>query len=195
MLIDIHVHSAISPCSILPLQDIPGLARDAGLDCVCVTDHDTMAAASFIREGMQDDGLILLVGMEYSTPDGQFLIFGPFDDLETGMDAEELLGLVDRRGGAAVAAHPFRSFRPVAGRLLELCHDIETMNGGNRHSENLRACEAAERLGVTGIGASDAHSAHDVGRVASRCPVDIKSREDLIRAIRNGQLRSTSPCP
>jgi hypothetical protein len=35
------------------------------------------AAGRYIEEGIQDNGLYLLIGMEYATPDGDFLLFGP----------------------------------------------------------------------------------------------------------------------
>lgn len=197
LIFDVHVHSTLSACSILPLEDILAHAGALGLDGVCITDHDTMDAAKYVREGTQDNGLIVIVGMEYSTPDGQFLVFGPLEDLRPGLGARKLLELVDRRGGAAIAAHPFRIIRPVARALLEngLCHAIETVNGGNSFIENVQACEASRRLGLPGVGASDAHSLNALGRAASIIDSPVQTREDLIRAIRLGLIRPTGDCP
>jgi hypothetical protein len=195
VIFDIHVHTSLSPCSVLPLEDILDQASGLGLDGVCITDHDTMEAARFVREGRQKDGLIVLVGMEYSTPQGQFLIFGPFDGMRPGLSGRKLLKRVHDAGGAAVAAHPCRGIRPVDDGLLDLCHAVETFNGGNRHSENIDACQAAERHGLPGIGASDAHHLGALGRIVSESSVDIETRGDLVRAIRNGLLLSETPCP
>jgi len=193
---DIHVHTSISPCSVLPLADILAHARGLGLDGVCVTDHNTMAVAGQLREGVQKDGLVVLVGMEYSTPDGQFLLFGPFEDLRQGLGARKLLEIVDERGGAAVAAHPFRMIRPVARHLLAggLCHALETVNGGNTHAENQLAMEAAKCLGLPGIGASDAHALPALGRAATVIEAKIETRDDLVRAIRAGNVQPLNGC-
>ena len=76
MLIDIHVHSTVSMCSSLSPADIIENGRACGLDGVCITDHDSTAVLSQIEEGFQSNGLLVLVGMEYTTPQGDFLVFG-----------------------------------------------------------------------------------------------------------------------
>jgi hypothetical protein len=197
LIFDVHIHSTLSPCSILPLEDILAHARELGLDGVCITDHDTMDAAKYVQEGPQSDGLIVIVGMEYSTPDGQFLVFGPLEDVRPGLGARAFLELVNKRGGAAIAAHPFRMIRPVASHLLNngLCHAIETINGGNSFIENVQACEASRRLGLPGAGASDAHSLNALGRAASVIDAPVNNREDLVRAIRQGLIRPAGDCP
>ena len=75
MKFDIHVHTTLSPCSHLTVDDILSRAKDKGLDGVCITDHDTMAIRHHLSEGIQDNGLCLIFGMEYSSPDGDFLAF------------------------------------------------------------------------------------------------------------------------
>jgi predicted metal-dependent phosphoesterase TrpH len=63
MYFDMHVHSSISPCSQLDLDEILRHARSIGLDGVCITDHDTMEARYLLNEGIQKDGLCVIVGM------------------------------------------------------------------------------------------------------------------------------------
>ena len=103
MRFDIHVHSTISPCSELRLEEILAHSRARKLDGVCITDHQRMEAAQHLTEGIQPDGLCVIVGLEYTTPDGDFLVFGPFDGISQGFTAPELLTLVHERGGVAVA--------------------------------------------------------------------------------------------
>ena len=188
MLIDIHVHSVISPCSALSLEDILARARSLGLDGVCLTDHDTMAARSVVREGVQPDGLVVLVGMEYATSRGDFLLFGPFEDLAPGLAASEVLALVEESGGAAVAAHPCRLARPTDRDVVAagLVHALETINGRNTAEENRMARHWPDRFGLPAVGGSDAHSLEELGRMPTRFLTSIRSRLDLIRALRGG---------
>ncbi len=109
MLFDLHVHTTVSPCSKLHVGDILKHARTFGLDGVCITDHGTMEAGQHFKEGIQEDGLCVLLGMEYSTLSGDFLLFGPFEELLPGFSDTELLEIVEQAGGVAVAAHPFRT--------------------------------------------------------------------------------------
>lgn len=188
MLIDMHVHSSLSSCSVLSLETILEQARLRGMDGVCITDHDTMQACSMVREGVQEDGFVVLVGMEYSTPQGDFLIFGPFEDIQTGMDARQLLPLVRESGGAAVGAHPYRERRPADETLFlkGLCSVLEGVNGRNSLSENMRAQALGRKLDITMTGGSDAHTLEELARFPTRFRKRVESRADLVAALRSG---------
>ena len=127
MRFDIHVHTTLSGCSQLTVDQLLEAAEIQGLDGVCITDHDTMAIGRHIQEGVQANGLCLIVGMEYATRQGDFLIFGPFEEIAANLSASELLNHVDQAGGVAVAAHPFRPGRSVNQEILAagLCPIVE----------------------------------------------------------------------
>ncbi len=188
MLFDLHVHSAISPCSRLPLGDILAHARARGLDGVCVTDHDTMDARRALEEGVQPDGLCVVIGMEYATPQGDFLLFGPFEELEPGLHAARLLPLVHASGGAVVAAHPFRAGRSTDEAIVKsgLCRAVERINGRNSRVQNGLVDNWLARYPLFACGGSDAHSLDELGRVATRFNVPVRSRADLVGALRQG---------
>jgi len=186
MLIDLHVHSAISPCSSLSVGEILGNARAVGLDGVCITDHDTLAVLAQIREGFQPDGLLVLVGMEYATRQGDFLIFGPVEDLRPGLDGAALIRTVHGAGGAVVAAHPFRSWRPADVSVLGGGCAIEVENGRNTDAENRCAVDLADRLNAVTVSGSDAHTMGELGRLPTRFSMPVRSRADLVRALRSG---------
>lgn len=191
MLIDLHVHSSLSDCSSLAVEDILAHAGARGLDGVCVTDHGSMDAGLYIDEGVQENGLVVVVGMEYETPDGDFLIFGPFEDINPGLSAVSLLRLVNEKGGAAVAAHPFRANRPVEGYVFQdgLCSVIEVLNGRNTFADNLRAQALLERHPLVPVSGSDAHSLVELGRCATFFDAPVASREDLVNCLNQGLVR------
>lgn len=189
MLIDIHVHSAISSCSVMPIEEILARSRSLGLDGVCITDHDTTAVLAQIKEGFQSDGLLVLVGMEYSTPQGDFLAYGEVESLRSGMNAPQLFDAVSRLGGAVVAAHPFRGWRPSDPTLLTHpgCSAVEVVNGRNTDAEDALAQELAAKYGLVRTAGSDAHALDELGRFPTRFNVDIASRADLVAALKAGQ--------
>ncbi|MEW6489921.1 MAG: PHP domain-containing protein [Thermodesulfobacteriota bacterium] len=195
MRFDLHVHTDLSPCSSLGLRDILRHARRLGLDGVCLTDHGTTAVRHLVREGVQDDGLCVVIGMEYETAEGDFLVFGPSpvaqEDLPPGLPARELLHRVERAGGAAVAAHPFRASRPVGGRIWGegLCRVVEAHNGRNTVLENRRAEEFAARHRLAATGGSDAHRLDELGRAVTRFEVPVCSRQELVWALLAGLCR------
>jgi len=189
MLIDIHVHSDNSPCSVMPIEAIVARAKAFGLDGVCITDHDTTAVLAQIEEGFQSDGLLVLVGMEYSTPQGDFLAYGQVESLVPGMDAPDLFEAVADMGGAVIAAHPFRGWRPADVSVLNniALSAIEVVNGRNTNVEDELAADLARKLRKSITSGSDAHSLDELGRFPTRFNAPIASRADLVNAIRNGQ--------
>jgi predicted metal-dependent phosphoesterase TrpH len=188
MLIDLHVHTALSPCSDMHIEEIIVRARECGLDGVCITDHHTMDIRHMLAEGLQGNGLFVLFGMEYSTPQGDFLLFGPFEDLAPGIDGDLLLSTVHARGGAAVAAHPFRKARAVDERLIRdgLCNGVECVNGRNTLDENSAVEKWVHRYRLTQCGGSDAHTLAELGTFATKFMTPVRSRGDLIQALNQG---------
>lgn len=200
MLIDLHVHSSISPCSCLGMADILSHARGLGLDGVCITDHDCMDARFDVTEGLQSDGLLVLIGMEYATAQGDFLIFGPFESLRPGLPAMEMLQLVHKAGGAAVAAHPCRSLRPADATLAAngLLAAVERVNGRNTTKENERAGEWEMRSiqhKLHSTAGSDAHTLSELGRAPTRFHTHVRSRTDLINALNSGMCSHAVHAP
>jgi len=187
MLFDLHVHTRISPCSSLDLKDILTHARSRGLDGVCITDHDTMDIRNFCLEGLQRDGLCIIFGMEYSTSEGDFLIFGPFEEVPRGLSAKEILTEVNEAGGVAIAAHPCRKARPTKEYVIRegYCRIVEGINGRNQEHENQMALSLYQNYPVSFVGGSDSHTLEELGGVATRIGCKIRTRSDLIKALKD----------
>lgn len=190
MRLDLHIHTTASPCSRLGLADILSRARDLGLDGVCLTDHDRVSRAAQELEGVQEDGLVVLVGMEYTTAEGDFLVFGPVEELPLGLPARELLPALRDLGGVAVAAHPFRSWRltdpEVFSLGLETGLAVERYNGRNLFQENEKAQILVERFGLHATGGSDAHSVNELGVAVTRFQRPVRTRAELVAALLAG---------
>ncbi len=191
MLIDLHVHSSVSRCSTLAPLDIIKNGRACGLDGVCITDHDTTAVLSQIDEGFQSDGLLVIVGMEYTTRQGDYIVFGPVEELPQGLDVLTLLAKVKEVGGAAIAAHPFRGWRPSDTSLFtsNLNLAIEVENGRNSDYENGLAEGLANTLNLPRVAGSDAHCLDELGRLPTLFTQPITGRDDLVNALINGQCQ------
>lgn len=191
MLIDLHVHSHLSPCSRLPLRQILAQARARGLDGVCLADHGGRLALGQVSEGRQADGLLLLVGQEYATRQGDFLVFGDLEPLPPDLGALSLLERVDALGGVAVAAHPFRPGRGLDPELggQGLLRLVEGINGRTPTGGNRLASQWAALHGLDLVGGSDAHSLAELGGVATYFNRPIASQADLVRALREGDCQ------
>lgn len=191
MIFDLHIHTTHSPCSNLRLDELITQAKSCGLDGIAITDHNCMDVRREITEGIQENGVCLLVGMEYDTPDGDFLLFGPFENLKPGLSARDLLRLVEDRQGVAIGAHPCREGRSLNVDILELsaCPIIEGLNGRNSDSENHRVEQLIKKYPLFQCGGSDAHRLDELGRTATCFEDKITSRQELIAALQNGHYR------
>lgn len=191
MIFDMHVHTTFSPCSRMRVDEAVAAAKQSGLDGICITDHDTMHIRHALSEGEQENGVVVIFGMEYTTARGDFLVFGPFEALDPGLSADRLLQIVDQSGGIAIAAHPFRKDRPVDGRIIEdgRCRVIESLNGRNTTTENAAVQHWRGDYDLTECGGSDAHTVEEVGAFATRFFAPVRTRSDLIAALKNGSCR------
>ena len=189
MIIDMHVHTRFSPCSVIRVRQLSSHMRSTGIEGVCITDHDTARAYSLLKGQTTDiSGLSIIVGLEYTTPQGDILIFGPVDRVPRHMDAKSLLQWVRREGGVAIPAHPFRRSRPADPRILPWFDIIEVFNGRNQPSENdhCRQWIAANGNHKKAIGGSDAHTPAEIGRFVTVFEKNIYTSEDLVRELLDG---------
>ncbi|MGD8834448.1 MAG: PHP domain-containing protein [Desulfobacteraceae bacterium] len=191
MLFDLHIHTTLSSCSQLDVADAITQASARGLDGICITDHNTMEVRHLLSEGIQDNGLCVIFGMEYCTAQGDFLLFGPFETLEPNLPADLLLNFVDQSGGVAVAAHPFRKGRSLDPRIIDQgrCCAIESLNGRNTPSENLAVEQWRQHFDLTECGGSDAHCVEEVATFATRFFAPVRTRFDLVDLLKNRLCR------
>ncbi len=191
MKFDLHVHTNLSPCSQLSLEDLLAKAPSKGIHGICITDHDTMDVSKNMKEGIQSNGLCVIFGQEYTTQEGDFLLFGPFEQLKPGLPAKLLLHHVTNSGGIAIAAHPFRKGRSVSEYLIEnqMCKFVEGVNGRNSQQENEAVASWQKDYDLKPVGGSDAHTIEEVGAVSTHFTTPIKHRADFIQALKQGDFQ------
>lgn len=81
---DLHIHTCLSPCGELTMapRAVVARAREAGLDLIAVTDHNTTENAAAVVRAAAGSGLAVLPGIELATAEEVHLL-GLF---ETGAD-------------------------------------------------------------------------------------------------------------
>lgn len=186
MIIDMHVHTSFSPCSNINIHQLLKRAAKIGIEGICITDHDTIAAKKVIVDSIDKYGICVIVGIEYTTSKGDFLIFGPVESLHSGMTIEEIFQWTNKEGGIVIPAHPFRKSRPVDISTLPFFEVVESINGRNSAFENNLCNEWILNSGnnYRGIGGSDAHTVDEVGHIVTVFKNNIYDYEDLISELR-----------
>jgi predicted metal-dependent phosphoesterase TrpH len=188
MLIDLHTHTtAYSACSAVTPDNLVRAALAAGLDAVCITEHDAFWPLAAIRELGERQGLLVLRGIEVTTEVGHVLVYG-LSTWRKGLSTlEALRGHVLAEDGLMFLAHPSRRYgRPVDATLPDVFDSVEVANASEGALQNANALQLARRCRLPGIGGSDAHTAVEVGAAATVLSVAVSDEAGLVAELRRG---------
>jgi predicted metal-dependent phosphoesterase TrpH len=195
---DLHVHTRASPDGLDPPERVVAAARRAGLDAVCITDHDRDAGyRRLVSLGLADpggapvDGLLVMPGVEVSCVEGHLLVIGAAFEVGPGVRAAEVVARAHALGALVVAPHAFDRCRHGLGRAVcdRLALDaVETCNSRtlDRASNRSAAAYARDR-GLPCVAGSDAHCARQVGRAHCLIEAEDLTTHSLLSAISAGR--------
>jgi len=207
VLIDLHTHTRpLSHDSDLTPDALIEAAKKAGLDGVCLTEHDFFWEHEKAAELGRRHDFLVIPGIEVNTERGHVVVFG-LEEFVYGMHRlGELVEMVDAAGGAMIAAHPYRRQLPFEltregdwSEALEQAseneayrhvHAIETLNGRGTERQNAFSAAVCERHKLAQAAGSDAHSLVDVGTCATEFEARISGLDDLITEVKSGHFRA-----
>jgi predicted metal-dependent phosphoesterase TrpH len=182
-------------------DEMMAAAANAGLDAVCITEHDRVWSEREARELSESHGLKVFRGMEVTTTGGDVLVFGIYEPPSGIMPPADLKQWVDNEGGLCVAAHPFRGFLlfgigsmnlslkdAASNPTFSYVHGLEVFNGLVTASENELAGKVADELGLIKVGGSDAHTVQAVGTCVMDFHDDIENESELIVAMKESRF-------
>ena len=207
MLIDLHTHTRpLSWDSYLTPDDLVERSKQAGLDGICLSEHDYLwDPAEVLALGKRHDYLVL-PAIEINTDDGHMLVYG-IDKYVYGMHrSHELARHVRDANGAMVGAHPYRRQMPwyteserdyhdalvraSKNPAYEHCAALESLNGRGTVKENQFSAALCEFMSKPGTAGTDSHSRSDIGRVATDFERDIADVEGLIEELHAGRFKA-----
>jgi len=183
---DLHIHTNFSD-SIATPEEIINRAIAIGLDGIAITDHDTMDGYNKIKKKVRDYNLVIISGVEITTPLGDILAYG-IEEMPSGSPTE-ILDKIHAAGGVAAIAHPYAgfwrmSFADMIDIIKHKIDAIEIFNAFTPLEANIRAMELAKRAKLPGIGGSDAHVLDMVGAAFT-----VSNEKDILKAIKAGKVK------
>ncbi len=192
MLIDLHCHTLPrSRCSALKPEQLIDLARSRGLDGVCLTEHDALWPPDELAELCERTRFPVFSGIELTTDMGHVLAFGLSSGSAAFASARAAFDAARASGGLLFLAHPARDgLLRVTHETIEFFESVEALNGSDTRLQNVAASGLAHGFRLPGIGGSDAHSAEEVGRVATRFARKLTTNDDLLNALRAGDYEA-----
>ena len=204
MRIDLHIHTApLSACSYIDPQELIQEARRLNLDGMCLTEHQVVWDPDEVSQMAEAAGIRIFRGNEFTTNQGDILVFGYYEDIKELLIIQDLRDKVTAAGGYMIAAHPFRGFKTFGigqlqmtveqackRKVLEFVDAVETGNGKLSPDENEMACKVAEKLGLPGTGGSDAHRIDEIATWLTDFDKDIEDENDLLRELHAGRFKA-----
>lgn len=202
MRIDLHIHtSPRSACSHLGLEELIQEARRLKLDGICLTEHQVVWSPEDAAKLAEEGKIKVFRGNEFTTNQGDILVFGFDKDIKELLTIQELRDEVKGTGGFMLAAHPFRGFKTFGigqlhmtveqacqRKVFEFVDAIEIGNGKLSDEENDMARKVAEKLGLPGTGGSDAHRVDEIGKWITVFENVIQSEQELVEELQAGRF-------
>jgi len=197
MRIDLHIHtSPLSACSYIDPQELIQEARRLQLDGICLTEHQVVWDPDEVDKLAAEAGIRIFRGNEFTTNQGDILVFGFYEDIKELLIIQELRDKVTAAGGYMIVAHPFRGFKTFGigqlqltveqackRKVLEFVDAVEIGNGKLSPEENDMARKVAEKLGLPGTGGSDAHRVDEIGTWVTVFEKEIESELELVQEL------------
>jgi hypothetical protein len=113
---NIHIHSILSDGT-AAYDEIAEKALAAGLDFICLNDHDYMAKTLDLEEEGFFARMPLLIGLEIGRRYNHYLAFNLRSMINTdGLSPQEVIDEVRKQGGIGFIAHPFEKGMPFRER-------------------------------------------------------------------------------
>jgi len=201
MIIDLHVHTkTYSRCSEISVEQAVSVAKERGLDGLCLMEHDAIWPQSEIEKLRQRFDYLILRGMEVETNYGHILVFGLEDFHREMKDIERLRSIVVREKAIMIAAHPFRTpvypqnaygvweltlplEQATKRRLFSLVDGLETSNYKSKPQESLLSIRVGQCLRLKTVAGSDAHKPFAIGTSVTVFNAEIRDEKDLLEVL------------
>ncbi len=188
---DLHVHTCYSPDSRASLEDIVKVCQRKGINCLAITDHNTIAGAMRFKELAP---FPIIVGEEIMTLSGELIGYFLQEEIPPGLSAEETVARIKSQGGLVCLPHPFDRLTrsPLRSRerekLLPQIQIVEVFNSRTVFpGASAKARHFARQNGFLASAGSDAHLPYEVGNAYVEMP-SFSSPEDFLASLRQGKI-------
>jgi len=197
--VDLHLHTHFSPDCDTPPQRLVARCLEVGLNCIAVTDHNTIRGA---LETRRIAPFRVIVGQEVKTSQGEIIGLFLQEEIPPGLDPLETVERIKAQGGLVVLPHPCDPFRAsviqqgALEEVLPLADIIEVFNARNTlEAADRRARQLAEEYGLVMSAVSDAHTLQEVGHTYVEMPPFDGTPQAFKEALAQGRLvtRRTTP--
>ena len=182
---DLHIHSNFSNDGVSTIEEILNSARMRGLGCIAVADHNKFEAYDLMKDTTD---MIIVPAEEVSSAEGHILAYGIDCYIERDMSIIDTIDAIHDAGGIAVAAHPYRWWSGLGEKnVIPEFDGVEGFNARSKRKDNARAFRLGCEMNKPITGGSDSHTPNTVGDGYTTLPSGLKTWQDVIKTIMNGE--------
>lgn len=192
--VDMHSHTMFSGDSTTTLDEIVESVVEAGIDVLCVTDHNAIEGAVRLQKAL--DGVCrVIVGEEVRTHTGEIIGLFMTQKVSYGASAADTASQIRDQGGIVYIPHPFDPMRRnlTEESLIQITEMglVDAIEGHNAktslQSLNKRAVAFGEHYDLALGSGSDAHVPHALGSAYMQMP-DFDGPQDFLAKVREGEI-------
>ena len=193
------MHTRFSYDSEVAPDRLVARCEKTGLNCIAVTDHNTIEGA---LEVQRLASFMVIIGEEVGSTAGEITGLFLNEPVPRGLSPVETVERIKDQGGLVSIPHPFDRFRRevihrgALDEVLPYVDIVEAFNSRNSlNADNRMAQELAERHGLLVSAVSDAHTTLELGRTYVEMPEFDGTPEGFKAALAQGTMvaRQTSP--
>lgn len=195
---DLHIHTVYSPDSNTSLERLIARCHKVGINCVAITDHNTIAGALEMKRLAP---FKVIVGEEIQTLSGEVIGYFLSEEISKGLPAEETIRRIKEQGGVVCIPHPFDSLRLSTlnrNSLEALVPYIDVVEVLNSRLLLRRQYTMAQRFaqahGFLVSAGSDAHTAFEVGNAYVEMP-EFNDKAQFLLALAQGRVGGRRSAP
>ena len=190
--VDMHSHTMWSGDSTTTPDEIADAVAEAGIDVLCITDHNATAGAERLADELP---CRVILGEEVKTHVGEIIGLFLTERVPAGLQPPEVCRRIRDQGGIVYIPHPFDPLRnclraDVIDRLVAdgLVDAIEARNAKTSLEHlNDRAARFGEDHGLALGAGSDAHVAEAIGAAYVEMS-DFDGPSAFLAALERGEL-------
>jgi predicted metal-dependent phosphoesterase TrpH len=171
---DLHVHSYRSNDSCSTPSAIVSRCLKTGINCLAITDHNTIEGALEIQRIAP---FTVIIGEEIKSSGGDIIGLFLNEVIPAGLTPLETAKAIKTQSGLVMAPHPFDRVRSSAmgikgfHEIITHLDLIETFNGRNWfNSSDIKATELSIKYKLGTVTVTDSHSTLELGRSYNLMP-------------------------
>jgi predicted metal-dependent phosphoesterase TrpH len=195
---DLHIHTIYSGDCNTSLEQTIDRCLDVGMDCIAVTDHNTIAGAVELKRIAP---FTVIVGNEIETSTGEVIGYFLVEEIPKGLPAAETARIIKEQGGLVCIPHPFDRLRrstiqrQTLEEILPFIDIIEVLNSRlllQRHV--IMAERFAKDHRLLASAGSDAHMPGHIGTAYVEMP-QFSDKDQFLTALAEGKIRGRRSNP